>query len=46
MGVRPIITLIDGKTKVESKVRGDDKVVPAMIELCKSAPTAWRTLTI
>ena len=35
MGVRPIITLIDGKTKVESKVRGDDKVVPAMIELCK-----------
>ena len=30
-----IITLIDGKTKVESKVRGDDKVVPAMIELCK-----------
>ena len=35
MGIRPIITLIDGKTKVESKVRGDDKVVPAMIELCK-----------
>ena len=31
----PIITLIDGKTKVEGKVRGDDKVVPAMIELCK-----------
>ena len=28
-------TLIDGKTKVEAKVRGDDKVVPAMIELCK-----------
>ena len=35
MGIRPIITLIDGKTKVESKVRGDDKVVPAMVELCK-----------
>ena len=35
MGIRPIITLIDGKTKVESKVRGDDKVVPAMIDLCK-----------
>ena len=35
MGIRPIITLIDGKTKVEGKVRGDDKVVPAMIELCK-----------
>ena len=24
MGIRPIITLIDGKTRVESKVRGDD----------------------
>ena len=35
MGIRPIITLIDGKTKVEGKVRGDDKVVPSMIELCK-----------
>ena len=32
---RPIITLIDGKTRVESKVRGDDKVIPAMIDLCK-----------
>ena len=35
LGLRPIITLIDGKTKVENKVRGDDKVIPAMIELCK-----------
>ena len=35
MGIRPIITLIDGKTRVEAKVRGDDKVVPAMVELCK-----------
>ena len=35
MGIRPIITLIDGKTKVEAKVRGDDKVVPAMVELAK-----------
>ena len=25
----------DGKTKVEAKVRGDDKVVPAMVELAK-----------
>ena len=33
MGIRPIITLIDGKTQVEAKVRGDDKVVPAMVEL-------------
>ena len=35
MGIRPIITLIDGKTKVEAKVRGDEKVVPAMVELCQ-----------
>ena len=35
MGIRPIITLIDGKTRVDAKVRGDDKVVPAMVELCK-----------
>ena len=35
LGIRPIITLIDGKTKVEGKVRGDDKVVGAMVELCK-----------
>ncbi len=35
MGVRPIIALIDGKTKVEAKVRGDEKVVPAMVDLCQ-----------
>lgn len=35
LGLRPIITLIDGKTKVENKVRGDEKVVPAMVALCK-----------
>ena len=35
LGLRPIITLIDGKTKVESKVRGDDKVIPVMVDLCK-----------
>ncbi len=34
MGIRPIITLIDGKTKVEARC-GDDKVVPAMVELAK-----------
>lgn len=36
LGLRPIITLIDGKTKVENKVRGDDKVVPAMVSLAKT----------
>ena len=35
LGLRPIIPLIDGKTVVESKVRGDDKVIPSMVELCK-----------
>ena len=35
LGLRPIITLIDGKTQVVNKVRGDDKVIPAMIDLCK-----------
>ena len=35
MGIRPIITLIDGKTRVDAKVRGDDKVVPAMVDLCQ-----------
>ena len=46
MGIRPIITLIDGKTRVESKVRGDDKVIPAMIDLCKKRTEAWRTSII
>ena len=35
LGLRPIITLVDGKTTVASKVRGDDKVIPAMVDLCK-----------
>jgi DegV family protein with EDD domain len=35
LGLRPIITLIDGKTHVEAKVRGDEKVIPAMIALCQ-----------
>ena len=26
---------MDGKTTVASKVRGDDKVIPAMVDLCK-----------
>lgn len=35
MGLRPIITLIDGETKVQRKVRGDDKVIPAMLDLAR-----------
>lgn len=35
LGLRPVISLIDGKTKVEAKVRGDAAVPPAMIRLAK-----------
>lgn len=33
LGLRPIISLIDGESKVVKKVRGDKEVVPAMIEI-------------
>ena len=36
LGLRPIISLTDGKTHVESKVRGDAAVLPAMIKYVKS----------
>ncbi|MFI3170204.1 MAG: DegV family protein [Faecalibacterium sp.] len=36
LGLRPIISLIDGQTKVETKVRGDDKVIPAMLAQCSA----------
>ena len=36
LGLRPIISLIDGKTRVEAKVRGDAAVAPAMIKYVKS----------
>lgn len=32
MGIRPIISLNDGVSKVEAKVRGDAKVPPAMVK--------------
>ncbi|MBU3818964.1 MAG: DegV family protein [Candidatus Faecalibacterium intestinavium] len=35
LGLRPIISMVSGKTSVVNKVRGDDKVVPAMVEACK-----------
>lgn len=43
LGLRPVITLIDGKTKVENKVRGDDKVVPAIVNLCKNRTSGIET---
>ncbi len=36
LGLRPIISLNDGISKVESKVRGDAAVIPAMIKYCQS----------
>lgn len=35
LGLRPVITLIDGKTKVEAKVRGDSGVPAAMTKLVR-----------
>lgn len=35
LGLRPVITLIDGVTKVEAKVRGDAAVPAAMIRLVR-----------
>lgn len=37
MGIRPIIRLKDGTTTIVEKVRGDKKVLPAMIESAKTA---------
>lgn len=36
MGLRPIITLIQGETKVQTKVRGDAKILPTMCNWLKS----------
>lgn len=36
LGLRPIISLNDGVSKVEAKVRGDASVVPAMIKYCQT----------
>lgn len=35
MGLRPIITLIGGETKVQKKVRGDAKILPTMCDWLK-----------
>ncbi|MDD3428737.1 MAG: DegV family protein [Oscillospiraceae bacterium] len=35
LGLKPIVTLIDGKSQVQSKVRGDAAVMPAMLKLLK-----------
>ena len=33
LGVRPVITLIDGESVVRKKVRGDKELIPALMEL-------------
>lgn len=35
LGLRPIITLIDGESSVQAKVRGDAQAAPAMLKLVK-----------
>lgn len=37
IGLRPIITIIDGETKIIEKVRGDKAVVPALLKHAKNA---------
>ncbi len=32
LGVRPVITLIDGESRVQKKVRGDKDLIPAMLD--------------
>lgn len=39
LGLRPIISLIDGVSKVESKVRGDSAVLPALIKAARAHAT-------
>lgn len=48
MGLRPIISIIDGQTKVLEKVRGDRAILPALLKYAKehSIPhTPYLTLT-
>ncbi len=35
LGLRPIISIIDGQTKIITKVRGDKNIVPKMLEIVK-----------
>ncbi len=36
LGIRPILSLIDGETNQHSKVRGDKAVVPQLVKIAKS----------
>lgn len=35
IGLRPIISIIDGVTKIEEKVRGDKSIIPALLKYAK-----------
>ncbi len=35
IGIRPVVSLIDGESVVLNKVRGDDKLIPAMLAAAK-----------
>ena len=39
LGLRPIISLVDGESKVQSKVRGDAAVVPALVKYVQAHAT-------
>ena len=39
LGLRPVISLIDGVSVVQSKVRGDAAVLPAMVKLAAARAT-------
>ena len=46
MGIRPIITLIDGKTKVEARYAAMTRWCPPWWSCANSAAKGWRTLII
>lgn len=39
LGLRPIISLVDGESKVQSKVRGDAAVLPALVQYAQAHAT-------
>lgn len=36
IGLRPIISIIDGETKIEEKVRGDKAIIPTLLKYAKA----------
>lgn len=46
IGLRPIISIIDGKTKIVEKVRGDKAVIPALMKHAKNSMIPQTPYTI